>query len=231
VITSSASKHLPMAHHSSDRGAPALADLAILINLLSLRAGNAVRPTISDAVGLDSDDLVEDGNESSNVGGSVDAADQDGQQLPFDRLRRRFLDRIAEVFAAERNGSFVAAAVLREVEREDHVDIWVARNNGFKEDKDKEMIIATELALNKLARDEDHDTTDLRHHMLRYSSQRLKYYNDALMKILAPLEKIAPDSTSQTDECAAIWNDIHSHFFTPSFLPETELSDRSASSC
>lgn len=209
-----------MAQPTSDRNATPLKDLATLIDLLSLRAGNPIRPTISDVVELDSDDLLEEGHDFSDVGESDKPVDQDGEQRPFDSLRRRFLDRIAELFAAERNGSFVTAAVLREVEREDRVDIWVARNNGFKENKDKEMITATELALNKLARDEHHDITDLRQHMLQYSSLRIKHYNDVLMKTLAPLEKI---STSSADEHATIWNDIHDNFFRQSPLTETDL--------
>jgi len=210
-----------MAQHSSDYTATPLADLATLIDLLSLRAGKPIQPAIFDAVGIDSDDLAQDGHDSSDALESGNAADQSGQQRPFDSLMKRFLDRIAELFAAERNGSFVSAAILREVEREDRIDIWIARNNGFKRDKDREMIIATELALNRLARDENHDMTDLRHHMLRYSSLRLKHYNDALTKTLAPLEKIF---TSSPDEYATIWNDIHDHFFRPPRpLLETEL--------
>ena len=211
---------LDMAQHPNDYSATPLADLATLIDLLSLRAGKPIQPAIFDAVEIDSDDLAEDGHDSSDALESGNAADQGGQQRPLDNFMKRFLDRIAELFAAERNGSFVSAAMLREVEREDRIDIWIARNNGFKRDKDREMIIATELALNRLARDENYDMTDLRHRMLRYSSLRLKHHNDALTRTLAPLEKIF---TSSPDEYATIWNDIHDHFFRPRPLPETEL--------
>jgi hypothetical protein len=80
------------------------------------------------------------------------------------------------LFAAERDEPFVTAAVLKEDERESHIEVFLARNNGFerrveqrkgKKDKspksesafeDEEMIKAIEHALNQFSRLESQGT-------------------------------------------------------------------------
>jgi hypothetical protein len=132
---------------------PVLGDLTNLINLLALRAGSPIRPAVPGTL----EQGLSAGSGSGDELGLVDdedfahTTDQDQLRQPqaHDKLRKRFLDRFAELFAAERKGHFVAAAVLRESDCEDRVDIWLARNNGFSTSRDKEMIKAIEDEFNQ----------------------------------------------------------------------------------
>jgi hypothetical protein len=132
---------------------PVLGDLTNLINLLALRAGSPIRPAVPGTL----EQGLSAGSGSGDELGLVDdedfahTTDQDQLRQPQarDKLRKRFLDRFAELFAAERKGHFVAAAVLRESDCEDRVDIWLARNNGFSTSRDKEMIKAIEDEFNQ----------------------------------------------------------------------------------
>jgi hypothetical protein len=216
-----------MSQSSGDRGMPALADLTNLINLLALRAGSPIRPAVSDTL----EQGLSAGSGSGDELGLVDdedfahTTDQDQLRQPQarDKLRKRFLDRFAELFAAERNGHFVAAAVLREAECEDRVDIWLARNNGFSTSRDKEMIKAVEEEFNQLSRDTDRGTTNLLSHMIRYSNQRLSGYDGELRILLDPhkAELLAP--SSPVGGSLEFRNNICSHFFSPKTPQKTDI--------
>jgi hypothetical protein len=216
-----------MAQSSGDRGMPALADLTNLINLLALRAGSPIRPAVPDTL----EQGLSAGSGSGDELGLVDdedfahTTDQDQLRQPQarDKLRERFLDRFAELFAAERNGHFVAAAVLREAECEDRVEIWLARNNGFSTSRDKEMIKAIGDEFNQLSRDTDRGTANLLSHMIRYSNQRLSGYDGELKILLDPhkAELLAPSSPMSGS--LEFRNNVYSHFFSPKTPLKTDI--------
>jgi hypothetical protein len=216
-----------MAQSSSDRGMPALADLTNLINLLALRANSPIRPAVLDTLEQGFSAGSGSGDELGLVDDEdfADTTDQDQlrQSHSCDKLRERFLDRFAELFAAERNGHFVAAAVLREAECEDRLDIWLARNNGFSTSRDKEMIKAIEDEFNKLSRDTDRGTANLLSHMIRYSNQRLRGYNDELKKLLDPHKAALLSSSSTMSGSLEFRNNVYSHFFGPKTPLTTDL--------
>lgn len=116
-----------MALQSDSRGATALAGLAAFISLLFLRACNFNYPTVSQACEFE----VENEEDHSDDEDSTNTARPDGLLQDQDKLRKRFICRFVRVCAAERNGDFVAATVLKETEGDAHVDVWLARNNGF----------------------------------------------------------------------------------------------------
>ncbi|KAF2443258.1 hypothetical protein P171DRAFT_487209 [Karstenula rhodostoma CBS 690.94] len=98
-----------------------------LANLLSLRNGGQVETSsLSDTV------LVEDWSTDSGHG----------------KLKRKFLDCLAEFAANEKGGTAVACSALKEAE--DNFVIWVARNEGFLE-VDKPVFAKLELMLGSLA--------------------------------------------------------------------------------
>ncbi|KAK3046078.1 hypothetical protein LTR09_012416 [Extremus antarcticus] len=186
----------------------ALEDLATYIDLLSLRAGSPFDNTCPEAI-----DLVEE-DEPSDLEACANTARQDDLSESRGNLRERFLNRLSELFAAERNGRSVTAAVLREVERDNHVEIWLARNDGFGKSTahktldglgGEEMVKEVERALNQLAtKDEcqgniqafglwlqtghvsEGDGRDLWTSILRHSSPRLQFYRQELVRALTP---------------------------------------------
>lgn len=99
-----------------------------LANLLSLRNGGQVEPA-SLSVKL----LEEEWDSNDGEGG--DALSEDtrlAHQISDSghaRLKRRFLDCLAEFTANKKGGRAVACSAMREAE--DNVVIWIARNEGF----------------------------------------------------------------------------------------------------
>jgi hypothetical protein len=197
--------------------------------LLALRAGSSIRPAVPVPGTLEQE--LGAGSGSGDELGLVDdediahTTDQDQLRQPQarDKLRKRFLDRFAELFAAERNGHFVAAAVLREAECEDRVDIWLARNNGFSTSRDEEMIQAIEDELNQLSRDTDQGTANLLSRMIRYSDQRLSGYDCELQILLDPHKAELLTPFSPMSGSLEFRNNVYSHFFSPKTPPKTDI--------
>ena len=101
-----------------------------LANLLSLRNGGQAKPSsLSDTV------LEEDWDPDDN--GDEDTPSMDtrfAHQLSdsgHGRLKRRFLDCLAEFAANKRGGTAVACSAMKEAEN--NVVIWIARNEGFSD--------------------------------------------------------------------------------------------------
>lgn len=102
-----------------------------LANLLSLRNGGQVEAlSLSDAL-LDEDwsSDEEDGHDGIPSEHTVRA--QRIADSGHEKLKRRFLDCLAEFAANKKGGTAVACTAMREAE--DNVVIWVARNEGFQE--------------------------------------------------------------------------------------------------
>lgn len=103
-------------------------------NLLALRHGGQVEPcSLSDAVLQEDWDHDEEEEEESGI--NADAASENtvrAHQIAssgHEKLKRKFLDCIAELAANKKGGHAVACALMKEEEIK--VTIWVARNNGF----------------------------------------------------------------------------------------------------
>ena len=105
-----------------------------LANLLSLRNGGQAEPSsLSDKLlkeDWDLDDNIEDGDAPSMNTNFAHQISDSGHG----RLKRRFLDCLAEFAANKKGGTAVACSAMKEAEN--NVDIWITRNEGFS-DKDK----------------------------------------------------------------------------------------------
>jgi hypothetical protein len=101
-----------------------------LANLLSLRNGGQAEPSsLSDTV------LEEDWDPDDNEDGDAPSLDTKfAHQISdsgHERLKRRFLDCLAEFAANKKGGTAVACSAMKETE--DNVVIWIARNKGFSD--------------------------------------------------------------------------------------------------
>lgn len=97
-----------------------------LTNLLSLRNSGQVEST-SLYEEPDPDERIDNGDDSNSIDTTV------GQQLSSsgnDRLKRQFLDDVAEFAAKEHGARFVACTAM--IEREDEVKILITRNTPFE---------------------------------------------------------------------------------------------------
>ena len=101
-----------------------------LANLLSLRNGGQAEPSsLSDTVleeGWDSDDNGDEDAPSIDTRFAHQISDSG-----HGRLKRRFLDCLAEFAANKKGGTAVACSAMKEAE--DNVFIWIARNEGFSD--------------------------------------------------------------------------------------------------
>jgi hypothetical protein len=94
-------------------------------NLLSLRNGGQVEPAW-----LPDEMLEEVPEEDDWDAASVDT--RKAHQISdsgHNRLKRKFLDCLAEFAANRKNGKTVACTAMKEAE--DNVTLWIARNEGF----------------------------------------------------------------------------------------------------
>ena len=101
-----------------------------LANLLSLRNGGQAEPSSLSETVLEEDwdsDNNEDGDASSINTRFADKTSVSGHG----RLKRRFLDCLAEFAANKKGGTAVACSAMKEAE--DNVVIWIARNEGFSD--------------------------------------------------------------------------------------------------
>ena len=101
-----------------------------LANLLSLRNGGQAEPSsLSDTV------LEEDWDIDDNEDGDAPSIDTRFARQISDsghgRLKRRFLDCLAEFAANRKGGTAVACSAMKEAE--DNVIIWISRNEGFSD--------------------------------------------------------------------------------------------------
>jgi hypothetical protein len=97
--------------------------LSALANLLLIREGDQLDPDATNNF-EELGDLTDDA--------SVDTIRTDVLSLAQNEsLRKRFLDRIAELFAKDAGGLHVSCTAIRENEKEERVDVWIARNSGI----------------------------------------------------------------------------------------------------
>ncbi|OBT49837.1 hypothetical protein VE04_09983, partial [Pseudogymnoascus sp. 24MN13] len=104
-----------------------------LANLLSFRNGGQAEPSsLSDRV-LEEDWDPDDDGDGNTPSMDTRLANQISDS-EHERLKRRFLDCLAEFAANKKGGTAVACSAMKEAE--DNVAIWIARNEGFS-DADK----------------------------------------------------------------------------------------------
>ncbi|KAE8382272.1 hypothetical protein BDV26DRAFT_15470 [Aspergillus bertholletiae] len=99
-------------------------------NLLALRNGGQVEPACSL---YDSDDDKEENdnlNDASDTGSVNTNHVQQISDSGHSKLKRKFLDCLAELAANDKGARFVACSGMRE--REDEVTLWISRNEGFR---------------------------------------------------------------------------------------------------
>ncbi|KAI9651661.1 MAG: hypothetical protein M1829_002576 [Trizodia sp. TS-e1964] len=97
-----------------------------LANLLALRNGGQV-----ELASLPDEDLEgNDSGEESNTGSIDTSRAQRISKSRYSRVKRKFLDSLAELAANKKGGHSVACSAMRE--EENSVTIWIARNEGFQ---------------------------------------------------------------------------------------------------
>ena len=108
-----------------------------LANLLSLRNGGQAEPSSLSATLLEEDWDANDNDNDNENGDALSVDTRFAHQLSdsgHGRLKRRFLDCLAEFAANKKGGTAVACSAMKEAE--DNVVIWITRNEGFS-DADK----------------------------------------------------------------------------------------------
>lgn len=99
-------------------------------NLLSLRNDGQAEPSsLSDTVLEDGWDPEEDNDEETRSVNTMVA--HKISSSGHERLKKRFLDSLAEFAANKKGGTAVACTAMKEAE--DSVTIWIARNQGFSD--------------------------------------------------------------------------------------------------
>ena len=106
-----------------------------LANLLSLRNGGQAEPSSFSNTLLEEDWDPDNNGDEDAPSINTKVADKISDS-GHGRLKRRFLDCLAEFAANKKGGTAVACSAMKEVE--DNVVIWIARNEGFS-DVDKLM--------------------------------------------------------------------------------------------
>jgi hypothetical protein len=102
-----------------------------LANLLSLRNGGQAEPSSLPDIALE-DDWDSDENEDWYTPSMDTRFVHQISDSGHGRLKRTFLDCLAEFAANKQGGAAVACSAMKEAE--DHVLIWIARNEGFSEE-------------------------------------------------------------------------------------------------
>ncbi|OCL03033.1 hypothetical protein AOQ84DRAFT_420660 [Glonium stellatum] len=137
-------------------------------NLLSLRNGGQVEPaTLPEGV------LEEDYNDDRNAAGVDTRNAHQISDSGHNRLKREFLDCLAEFAANKKSGKTVACTAMKEAE--DNVKFWIARNEGFP---DQEKLLFSQLSelLSSLSYSKDNKTIEdsLWNEMLSYHQDRIQ---------------------------------------------------------
>jgi hypothetical protein len=96
-----------------------------LTNALLLKSGGQLEPTFSE---VDKAEDVKEANDAASE--ETTRLDQLSNSSAYEKLKKTFLDRLAELAANEKRAGAVACTAMRELE--DGIVVWVARNEGFK---------------------------------------------------------------------------------------------------
>lgn len=116
-----------MNHFSWDVSGLNGAEFQALSNALRLRSGGHLEPTFAQ---IGSEEKLEANDETDNDAAS-DLVNLISDFSDHVRLKKRFLDRLAELAANEKKPGAVACAAMREFDGP--VVVWISRNEGFEE--------------------------------------------------------------------------------------------------
>lgn len=204
-----------------------LAKFTALAHLLSLRNNGA---TESPAVkSFESADYV---LESSSEASTCTTCPELLSSSREDGILRRLLNRLSELLAVEKRGPFVSAAMLREDEKEDCADIWVARNSGFSE-KDHSLMNTIAKAMTTVAKgiegvcssvlltsryahlfvDVESAGQGLWTTMLVYSTPRIDIYRKDLMRLYRCNRRVINDTLSKDSNAGSELSDTLRRIF------------------
>ena len=101
-----------------------------LANLLSLRNGGQAEPSsLLDPVLQEEEDWDPDDNEDEDAPSMDTRVAHQISHSGHGRLKRSFLDSLAEFASNKKGGTAVACSAMKEAE--DNVVIWITRNEGF----------------------------------------------------------------------------------------------------
>ena len=114
-----------------------------LANLLSLRNGGQVEPA-----SLPDDVLEEDCNDDWDAASVDTSKAHQISDSGHNRLKRKFLDCLAEFAANMNSGKAVTCTAMKE--SEDNVTVWIARNEGFP-DQEKPLFNKLSALLSRLS--------------------------------------------------------------------------------
>lgn len=114
-----------------------------LANLLSLRNGGQVEPA-----SLPDDLLEEDCNDDWDAASVDTGKAHQISDSGHNRLKRKFLDCLAEFAANMKSGKTVTCTAMKEAE--DDVTVWIARNEGFP-DQEKPLFSKLSALLSSLS--------------------------------------------------------------------------------
>lgn len=110
-----------------------------LANLLALRNGGQAEPLSSPEIALDADWYFDDAEEAETESIATGFAHKISDS-GHEKLKRKFLDCLAEFASNEKGGAGVACSAMKE--GEDNVTLWIARNDGFS---DTDKVVFNEL--------------------------------------------------------------------------------------
>ncbi|KAI4657951.1 uncharacterized protein J4E78_006341 [Alternaria triticimaculans] len=142
-----------------------------LANLLSLRNGGQVEPTVKFDTEPELDLEVNDEEDWESRSVNTALANQISES-GHGKLKRRFLDAVAGFAANKKGGTAVACSAMKEAEND--VVIWLARNDGFS-NGDRPAFEKLGAILSSLSYNGVEDSKDLLwEHMVSYHSSRIK---------------------------------------------------------
>lgn len=119
-----------------------------------------------------SDGLSDTDNEGSDISGRNDLVSSNN-----DKLKCRFLDRLAEFASAQKGAFYVTSAAM--VEREGQVELWLARNTQYAAQADEEQQTLTNIVCTLLPRectDVSASDGELWQQMIAFYRLRLEQY-------------------------------------------------------
>ncbi|KAL1640218.1 hypothetical protein SLS58_007169 [Diplodia intermedia] len=182
-----------------------LTEFTALAHLLFLRNNGAIESTsIDECEG--SSCISNDDSETSTYTAHPGILSRSRDEKIFQRL----LNRLSELLAVEKGGRFVSAAVLQENEKEEHVDIWVARNGGFGRD-DHVLLSGLEQAMTSIAKcaeDAENTTHNLWEMMFSYSKPRIEMYRKDVTQLFQRNQRVINNALSKQRETVSEVSDI-----------------------
>ncbi|KAI4933930.1 uncharacterized protein J4E92_003600 [Alternaria infectoria] len=169
-----------------------------LANLLSLRNGGQVEPTVKFDTEPELDLGVDDEEDEDSRSVNTALANQISES-GHGKLKKRFLDAVAGFAANKKGGTAVACSAMKEAEND--VVIWLARNDGFS-NGDRPVFEKLGEILSSLSYNGVQDSQDLLwEHMVSYHSSRIK--QDYIPKLRRGFEAYDAEQTQHATNTTA----------------------------